>query len=77
MRKFKTLTIPFLMICLVSPLAVVAQSANLVSEMSDLAWAEEVDKARAILEARRVDGEQPTPEWLAAVSWMARGASFA
>ena len=77
MRQFKILTVPFLLICLVSPLALVGQSRSLVSEMSDLAWAGEVDNARALLESRRVDGEQPTPEWLAAVSWMARGASFA
>jgi len=77
MRQFEILTIPFLVICLVSPLALVGQSRSLVSEMSDLAWAEEVDRARAILEARRVDSEQPTAEWLAAVSWLARGASFA
>ena len=77
MRQFKALRIPFLLICLVSPLALVGQSRGLVSEMSDLAWTEEVDRARAILEARRVDSEQPTAEWLAAVSWLARGASFA
>ncbi len=77
MRQFKILTITFLLICLVSPLALVSQSRSLVSEMSDLAWTEEVDRARAILEARRVDSEQPTAEWLAAVSWLARGASFA
>jgi thiol-disulfide isomerase/thioredoxin len=77
MRQFKILTIPFVLICLVSPLALVGQLGSLVSEMSDLAWTEEVDRARAILEARRVDGEQPTAEWLAAVSWLARGASFA
>ena len=77
MRQFKILTIPFLVICLVSPLALVGQSRSLVSEMSDLAWTEEVDRARAILEARRVDSEPPTAEWLAAVSWLARGASFA
>ena len=77
MRQFKILTVPFLLICLVSPLALVGQSRSLVSEMSDLAWTEEVDRARAILEARRVDREQPTAEWLAAVSWLARGASFA
>ena len=77
MRQFKVLSIPFLLICLVSPLALVGQSRSLVSEMSDLAWAEEVDQARDILEARRVDGEQPTPEFLAAASWLARGASFA
>ena len=77
MKQFKILTIPFLLICLVSPLALVGQSPSLVSEMSDLAWAEEVDRARAILEARRDDSGQPTAEWLAAVSWLARGASFA
>jgi thiol-disulfide isomerase/thioredoxin len=77
MKQFKVLAIPFLLICLVSPLALVGQSRSLVSEMSDLAWAGEVDNARALLESRRVDGEQPTAEWLAAVSWMARGASFA
>jgi thiol-disulfide isomerase/thioredoxin len=77
MRQFKILTIPFLLICLVSPLALVGQSRSFVSEMSDLAWAEEVDSARGILEARRVDSEPATAEWLAAVSWLARGASFA
>ena len=77
MRQFKISTMPFLLICLVSPLALVGQSPSLVSEMSELAWAEEVDRARAILEARRVDSGQPTAEWLAAVSWLARGASFA
>ena len=77
MRQFKVLRIPFLLICLVSPSALFGQSRSLVSEMSDLAWAEEVDRAQATLEARRADSEQPTPEWLAAVSWMARGAGFA
>ena len=77
MRQSRKFTISFLLICLASPLAVVAQSGSLVSEMSDLAWAGEVDKAHDLLEARRIDEEQPTPEWLAAVSWMARGASFA
>ena len=77
MRQFKALPIPFLLICLVWPSALFGQSRGLVSEMSDLAWAEEVDRARDILKARRVDGEQPTAEWLAAVSWLARGASFA
>jgi thiol-disulfide isomerase/thioredoxin len=77
MRQVKILRIPFLLIYLVAPSALFGQSRSLISEMSDLAWAEEVDGARALLESRRADGEQPTPEWLAAVSWMARGASFA
>jgi thiol-disulfide isomerase/thioredoxin len=77
MRQFKVLIVPFLLIGLVSPLALVGQSRSFVSEMSDLAWAGEVDQARATIEAKRVDGGQPTAEWLAAISWMARGASFA
>jgi thiol-disulfide isomerase/thioredoxin len=76
-RQFKVLPIPFLLVCLVSPLALVGQSRSLISEMSDLAWAGEVDEARVLLEASRADSGQPTAEWLAAVSWMARGASFA
>ncbi len=77
MRQVKILRIPFLLLCLASPVTLVGQSASLVSEMSDLAWAGEVDEARDLLEASRADGGQPTAEWLAAVSWMARGASFA
>tara|TARA_Y100000588_G_scaffold394590_1_gene515898 strand:- start:3092 stop:4036 length:945 start_codon:yes stop_codon:yes gene_type:complete len=77
MRQFKILSVAFLLACLISPFPVVGQSGNLVSEMSDLAWAGEVDRARTVLEARRAESEQPTAEWLAAVSWLARGASFA
>ena len=77
MRQFKILSLAFLLACLISPFPVVGQSGNLVSEMSDLAWAGEVDRARTVLEARRAESEQPTAEWLAAVSWLARGASFA
>jgi len=77
MGQFKVLRTPFLLICLLTPAALIGQQSSLVSEMSDLAWAGEVDQARATLEASRADGELPTAEWLAAVSWMARGASFA
>jgi len=77
MRNSIKFTISFLLICMISPSDVLAQSGTLVSEMSDLAWAGEVDKAQALLEDSRVEDEEPTPEWLAAVSWMARGASFA
>ena len=77
MRESIKFTISFLLMSMISPLAVVAQSGSLVSQMSDLAWAEEIDQAQALLEGQRVNSEQPTPEWLAAVSWMARGASFA
>ena len=77
MSHLKILRILFLLIYLVAPSALFGQSRSLISEMSDLAWAEEVDGARALHESRRADGEQPTAKWLAAVSWMARGASFA
>ena len=77
MRQFKVLPVPFLLLFLAAPLALSGQSRSLVSEMSDLAWAGEVDQAVALIEGRRVDSEQPTPEWLAAVSWLGRGASFA
>ena len=60
MRQFKILPVAFLLACLVSPLPLVGQSGNLVSEMSDLAWAGEVDRARTVLEARLAESEQPT-----------------
>jgi thiol-disulfide isomerase/thioredoxin len=77
MRHLNMLRISLLVICLVTPSALLGQSSSFVSEMSDLAWALEVDSARAILEARRVESAPPTAEWLASVSWLARGASFA
>lgn len=77
MTKLKPMRTLFLLVWLASPSALLAQSRSLVSQMTDLAWAEEVDRATALLEANRVVGEQPTAEWLAAASWLARGASFA
>ena len=77
MRHLNTFRTSFLLICLVTPSALLGQSSSLVSEMSDLAWAEEVESARALIESNRVDDEPPTAEWLAAASWLARGASFA
>lgn len=76
MRRLKAVRIAFLLVCLAWPSALWGQSRGLVREMSDLAWAGQVDRAMSVLEARRVDNEQPTAEWLVAVSWVARGASF-
>jgi thiol-disulfide isomerase/thioredoxin len=76
MRQFKALRMSFLLICVVWPSALFGQSRSLVSAMSDLAWAGEVDRATALLEANRVNSAQSPAEWLAAVSWVARGASF-
>ena len=77
MTKRKFSIIATILIGLLSPLTLVAQASNFVSEMSDLAWAEEVDQAIDVLESKRVEYPDPSAEWLAAVSWLARGASFA
>lgn len=76
MTKRKFSIIATILIGLLSPLTLVAQANNFVSEMSDLAWAEEVDQAIDVLESKRVEYPDPSAEWLAAVSWLARGASF-
>lgn len=77
MRHLNMSRTSFVLVLLVTPTALAAQERSFVAQMSDLAWAGEVDSALTVLEARRVDAEPPTAEWLAAVSWMARGASFA
>lgn len=77
MRRLNAVRIPLLLVFLAWPSALLGQSSDLVREMSDLAWAGEVNEAMLLLESRRPDFAQPTPEWLAAMSWMARGASFA
>ena len=77
MRQLKVFRVPILLIFLAWPSAVIGQSSDLVSEMSELAWAGQVNQATSIIEARRAEGGPSTPEWLAAVSWVARGASFA
>ena len=77
MTKLRFSITATMLIGLLSPLTLVAQANNFVSEMSDLAWAEEVDQAIDVLESKRVEYPDPSAEWLAAVSWLARGASFA
>ena len=51
--------------------------SELVGQLSDMAWAEEVDAAQALLEQQRPHHDQSSPEWLLAASWLGRGASFA
>ena len=75
MTKLRFSIIATILIGLLSPLTLVAQANNFVSEMSDLAWAEEVDQAIDVLESKRVEYPDPSAEWLAAVSWLARGAT--
>ena len=49
---------------------------ELVAQMSDLAWAGEVDQAQTLIESQRATHDTASPEWLLAVSWLGRGASF-
>ena len=51
--------------------------SELVGQMRDLAWAEDVDAAQALIEQQRWHHDQASPEWLLAASWLGRGASFA
>ena len=51
--------------------------SELVGQMRDLAWAEEVEAAQALIEQQRPHHDSPSPAWLVAASWLGRGASFA
>lgn len=64
-------------------LAVVAAASTLrtptegfIQKMKDLAFARQPNEAVRLLEAERPQALTDTPEWLAAVSWAARGARF-
>ena len=50
---------------------------ELISVVRTMAWAEEVDDAQRLIEQERESHNPLTPEWLVAVSWLARGAGFA
>ena len=50
---------------------------ELVGQMRDMAWAEEVDAARELIEQQRPHQEVSSAPWLVAASWLGRGASFA
>ena len=54
-----------------------ASPTDLIAEVRTLAWAEAVDDAQTLIEERRGQSDPLSPEWLVAVSWVARGASFA
>ena len=51
--------------------------SELVGQLRDMAWAEEVDAAQALIEQQRPHHESSSPAWLVAASWLGRGASFA
>ena len=51
--------------------------SELVGQLRDMAWAEKVDAAQALIEQQRPHHDPSSPEWLLAASWLGRGASFA
>ena len=51
--------------------------SELVGQMRDMAWAEDVDSAQELIEEQRPHQDVTTPGWLLAASWLSRGASFA
>jgi len=59
-----------------APTVLEAPSAGLIADLRSLAFAGEFDQAQRTLEAQRHRLDQGSPAWLAAVSWLARGASF-
>ena len=59
------------------PAAAPLELSELVMEMRDMAWAEEVDAAQALIEGQRPHHDTSSPRWLLAASWLGRGASFA
>jgi len=60
-----------------APEGAAIEISELVGQLRDMAWAEEVDAARALIEQQRSHHDQSSPEWLLAASWLGRGASFA
>ena len=51
--------------------------SELIGRMRDMAWAEEVDAAQALIEEQRSRHDTSSPGWLLAASWLGRGAGFA
>ena len=51
--------------------------SELVAQLRDMAWAEQVDAAQALIEQQRPHQDVASPAWLVAASWLGRGASFA
>ena len=50
---------------------------NIIKQLKDLAFDEKVEEARSLAESERENRSADDPELLAALSWVARGASFA
>jgi thiol-disulfide isomerase/thioredoxin len=51
--------------------------SELIGQIRDMAWAEDVDAAQTLIEQQRPQHDTSSAAWLAAASWLGRGASFA
>ena len=61
----------------VAPEGSAIEISELVGQLRDMAWAEEVDAAQALIEQQRPHHDPSSPAWLVAASWLGRGAGFA
>jgi len=57
-------------------MGLMAQGPTLASVLKNLAFADRASEAQALLEQQRPNHDTSSASWLAAVSWVARGASF-
>ena len=48
------------------PVAAALEASELIGQMRDMAWAEDVDAAEALIEAQRPHHDIASPEWLVA-----------
>ena len=60
-----------------APEGAAIEIVELTGQLRDMAWAEEVDAAQALIEQQREHHDPSSPDWLLAASWLGRGASFA
>ena len=58
------------------PVVLLAQTGNLVSSVRKAAWAQDLDTAERLIAEYRAQNSEITPQFLEALSWAARGASF-
>ena len=77
LRTLALITLASIILVSVALAGASKQPASLIDEMKKLAWAHDVANAQGKLEQHRATQHELTAEWLAAVSWLARGATFA
>jgi len=77
LMKFRLkILVPIAALAVYVALAAAPSTTQLIQVMRKHAWAHTNDQAATTLEAARKTSATSSPEWLAAVSWLARGSSF-